>query len=98
MRILILALAALLVLLQARLWISDGGLREVWRLTAEVARRTEENGKLSARNAALQAEVLDLKQGSAAAEERARTELGMIQSGETFYQIAPAAPESRPPP
>jgi cell division protein FtsB len=94
MRILILALAGMLVLLQARLWISDGGLREVWRLTAEVARRTDENGKLAARNAALEAEVLDLKQGVAAAEERARTELGMIESGETFYQIAPAAPES----
>src|SRR5690242_7070867 len=95
MRILILALAGVLVLLQARLWISDGGLREVWRLTAEVARRTDENSKLAARNAALAAEVVDLKQGIAAAEERARTELGMIQSGETFYQIAPAAPESR---
>ena len=98
MRILILALAGVLVLLQARLWISDGGLREVWRLTAEVARRTDENGRLAARNAALEAEVLDLKQGVAAAEERARTELGMIQSGETFYQIAPAASASRPRP
>ena len=98
MRILILALAGVFVLLQARLWVSDGGLREVWRLTAEVTRRTNENGKLAARNTALEAEVLDLKQGVAAAEERARTELGMIQSGETFYQIAPAAPESRPTP
>jgi cell division protein FtsB len=98
MRILILALAAMLVLIQARLWLSDGGLREVWRLNAEVARRAEENGRLAARNAALAAEVLDLKQGVAAAEERARTELGMIQSGETFYQIAPAAPEPRSPP
>jgi cell division protein FtsB len=98
MRILIVALAGILVLLQARLWISDGGLSEVWRLTAEVGHRTEENGKLAARNNALEAEVLDLKQGVAAAEERARTELGMIQSGETFYQIAPAAPKSRPPP
>ncbi len=98
MRILILALAGMLVLLQARLWVSDGGLREVWRLTTEVERRTEENDKLAARNAALEAEVLDLKQGVAAAEERARTELGMIQSGETFYQIAPAAPESHPRP
>jgi cell division protein FtsB len=95
MRILILALAAVLVLLQARLWISDGGLHEVWRLTAEVERRTDENRRLAARNAALAGEVLDLKQGLAAAEERARTELGMIQSGETFYQIAPSEPEPR---
>ena len=73
---------------------SDDGLREVWRLTAEVNRRSEENSQLAARNSALEAEVVDLKQGIAAAEERARTELGMIQDGETFYQIAPATPPS----
>jgi len=95
MRILIVALAGLLVLFQARLWVSEGGLREVWRLTAEVDRRTDENARLAARNNALAAEVLDLKQGLAAAEERARTELGMVRSGETFYQIAPADPEPR---
>ena len=95
MRILIVALAGTLVLLQARLWVSEGGLREVWRLQAEVARRAEENARLAARNAALAGEVQDLKQGVAAAEERARTELGMIQAGETFYQIAPAAPSPR---
>ena len=48
-----------------------------------------------ARNAALAGEVQDLKQGVAAAEERARTELGMIRVGETFYQIAPAAGAAR---
>ena len=95
MRILIVALAGTLLLLQARLWLTDGGLREVWRLRAEVARRTDENARLAARNAALGGEVQDLKQGVAAAEERARTELGMIQAGETFYQITPAAPAKR---
>ena len=63
-------------------------------LTAEVNRRSEENGRLAVRNPALEAEVADLKEGIAAAEERARTELGMIQDGETFYQVAPAAPPS----
>jgi cell division protein FtsB len=92
MRFVMIVLAAVLVLLQARLWLSNGGLREVWRLEAEVARRTEDNERLSARNAALDAEVRDLKQGLAAAEERARTDLGMIHAGETFYQIAPAPP------
>jgi cell division protein FtsB len=90
MRLLIAALAVVLVLLQARLWLSNGGLREVWRLEAEVARQIENNDRLAARNAALEAEVRDLKDGLAAAEERARTELGMIHSDETFYQIAPA--------
>jgi cell division protein FtsB len=92
MRFLMIVLAVILVLLQARLWLSNGGLREVWRLEAEVARRVDDNSRLTARNSALEAEVRDLKQGLAAAEERARTDLGMIHSGETFYQIAPAAP------
>jgi cell division protein FtsB len=92
LRLLIVVLAMVLALLQARLWLSNGGLREVWRLEAEVARRVDENTQLAARNSALEAEVLDLKQGLAAAEERARTELGMIEGGETFYQITPAEP------
>jgi cell division protein FtsB len=92
MRFLMIVLAVVFVLLQARLWLSNGGLREVWRLETEVARRVEDNGRLAARNSALEAEVRDLKQGLAAAEERARTDLGMIHSGETFYQIAPAVP------
>ena len=92
MRFVMIVLAVVLVLLQARLWLSNGGLREVWRLETDVARRVEDNDRLAARNSALEAEVRDLKQGLAAAEERARTELGMIHSGETFYQIAPAAP------
>jgi cell division protein FtsB len=94
MRFLIVVLVAVLVLLQFRLWLSDDGLREVWRLEAEVGRRSDENGRLAVRNSALEAEVLDLKEGMAAAEERARTELGMIQTGETFYQIAPAPPQA----
>ena len=91
MRFLMAVLVVVVALLQARLWISNGGLREMWRLETEVARRVDDNSRLAARNSALEAEVQDLKQGLAAAEERARTELGMIHSGETFYQIAPAA-------
>jgi cell division protein FtsB len=94
MRLLMLVLVVVLAFMQARLWLSNGGLREVWQLQSEVVRRTEENGRLAARNSALEAEVLDLKQGLAAAEERARTELGMIRAGETFFQIAPAAPQA----
>ena len=84
MRFLMVVLAVILVLLQARLWLSNGGLREVWRLEVEVARRSEDNVQLAARNSALEAEVRDLRQGLAAAEERARTELGMIHDGETL--------------
>ena len=97
MRILIMALAAVLVLLQARLWISEAGCVRSGGSPpkSNAAPRRTVNSRLAIRRS--QAEVVDLKQGVAAAEERARTELGMIQSGETFYQIAPEAPESRQP-
>lgn len=95
MRLLPLALALCLALLQARLWLSEEGLREVWRLEAEIVARTEDNRRLAANNAALDAEVQDLKQGLAAVEERARAELGLIAPGEVFYQIMPRS--SAPP-
>ena len=95
MRILLFSFVLVLALVQARLWLSDQGLREVWGLPAQLAERTEENRLLAARNAALEGEVANLKQGLAAAEERARTDLGMIAEGETFYQITPyRMPES----
>jgi cell division protein FtsB len=89
MRLLVLTLTAVMILLQFRLWASDDGFREVWRLDDLVAQRTIENRRLAERNAELEAEVRDLKQGQAAAEERARTELGMLRSNESFFQIVP---------
>ena len=93
MRLLIIALMFALVLLQARLWLSDDGIREVARLEAQVRDRSSQNNALAVRNAALEAEVLNLKQGLSAAEERARTDLGMVAEDETFYLIAPYQPE-----
>ena len=89
MRPLIVALTIALAVLQFRLWVDDGGFREVWRLRARIEERTNENRLLAERNAALAAEVLDLKNGLAAAEERARSELGMVLPNESFYQIVP---------
>ncbi len=60
---------------------------EVWELHQAVTAQDAENLEMLARNNALEAEVKDLKKGKAAIEERARSELGMIQEGETFYQI-----------
>ncbi len=90
MRVLIAGLIIALLFLQARLWFADDGLSEVWRLEHQVQLRTADNRRLDDRNSALEAEVQNLKEGLAAAEERARVELGMIRRGETFYQIAPA--------
>jgi cell division protein FtsB len=77
--------------LQAELWFSDDGYRKTLGLRDAVAEQRELNNALRARNAALDAEVINLKQGRDAAEERARTDLGMIGRQETFYQVVPVA-------
>jgi cell division protein FtsB len=84
---LIVLLLVLLVILQYQLWVGDGGLLDVWELHQEVEALRQENERLQERNAALNAEVLDLKHGLDAIEEHAREDLGMVKEGETFYQI-----------
>ena len=65
-------------------------------LEAQVAHQTQDNEGLRQRNQALAAEVKDLKDGEAAIEERARSELGMIKPGETFYRVVEDAPPLPP--
>ncbi|MDH5455992.1 MAG: septum formation initiator family protein [Gammaproteobacteria bacterium] len=77
--------------LQAELWLSDDGYRKTVKLRTAVAEQRDLNESLRERNAALDAEVVNLKQGRDAAEERARTDLGMIGRAETFYQVVPVA-------
>jgi len=91
LRWLLIALGTVAVLLQAQLWLSDGGYRKTMKLRAAVAEQRAMNEQLRERNAALDAEVVNLKQGVAAAEERARTDLGLIGPRETFYQVVPGA-------
>jgi cell division protein FtsB len=91
------SLLAALLLLQYRLWMSNDGAREVWRLSAAVSAQQSENAQLAQRNRQLAAEVHDLKQGYAALEERARTDLGMVAGNETFYQVVPQKPVSSGP-
>jgi len=85
-------LVVLLILLQYPLWLGKGGLLRVWELERQVAAQREINQGLEARNAALDAEVRDLKSGFEAIEERARYELGLIKEGEIFVQT----PQKRP--
>jgi cell division protein FtsB len=80
-------LTVLLLLLQYRLWFSQDGLPTVLHLKRDVELQRQENIKLEERNEVLTAEVQDLKSGLDAVEERARSELGMIKKGETFFQI-----------
>ena len=77
--------------MQTELWISDDGYRKTLKLRAAVAEQQARNDLLRGRNGALDAEVVNLKTGRDAAEERARTDLGMIGKQETFYQVVPAA-------
>ena len=83
----LLALALLLAALQAKLWFGAGGLPDAQRLQLSVKEQRAENARLQQRNDALSAEVEDLKSGETAVEERARSELGMVKPGETFYRV-----------
>src|SRR6202451_496357 len=98
MRVFAIILGVCLGLLQYRLWVSDQGMREIWRLDQAVETQKAANVEQRDRNRQLLAEVTDLKVGLAALEERARSELGMVGNNETFYQVVtsgtpvPAAP------
>ena len=91
LRWLLVVLGSVALLLQAQLWFSDGGYRKTVKLRQAVADQRALNEELRNRNSALDAEVVNLKQGLDAAEERARTDLGMIGPKETFYQVVPVA-------
>ena len=94
LRIVLVVLVALLAWLQYRLWFGSGGNHEVAELQAQVEQQARQNDGLRERNAALAAEVADLKSGEAAIEERARAELGMIRPGEVFYRVVDRAPDA----
>lgn len=87
MKSLMVVLVILFLFLQYKLWFADGSLPQVLQLKKAVNTVTVQNQQLQDRNKALAADVNDLKHGNASVEEHARTELGMIQKDETFYQI-----------
>ena len=92
MRLLALALVLLIALIQNPLWFGKGGWLRVWELDRQVDAQRDTNTELAARNAALDAEVLDLKQGYDAIEERARSDLGMVKQDEVFYHLLQPVP------
>lgn len=87
MKLLTLLLVTLIALLQYPLWLGKGSWLRVWDVDQQLRAQRETNLKLQSRNAALDAEVLDLKQGFDAIEERARSELGMVRQDEIFFQL-----------
>ena len=80
-------LVALILAIQFPLWLGKGGWLRVWEVDQQVAAQRAKNARLESRNAAIAAEVRDLKQGLEAVEERARYELGMMRPDEVFFQI-----------
>lgn len=96
MRWLIFLLLVLLAALQYRLWVGEGSLAEVAALHRSNEQLRQELAQKQAANNRQLADVMDLKQGTEAIEERARQELGMIREGETFYQFVKPAPATAP--
>ena len=96
MKLLAGVLVALIVLIQYPLWFGKGGWLRVWQISNEVAAQKANNRTLEVRNASLAAEVRDLKTGTEAIEERARSELGMIRGDEVFFQIEDGAQAKKP--
>jgi cell division protein FtsB len=94
MKILAAILGALILLIQYPLWLGKGGWLRAWQLEREVSTQQVNNGQRAARNASLAAEVRDLKTGTEALEERARTELGMVRNDEVFFQYADPKPNN----
>jgi len=87
MRVLVISLTSLLLVTQYQFWVGNGGLFDAYSLQTRVKLQKSVNNKLAERNKALLGEVLDLKQGYDAIEERGRTDLGLVKPGETFYQV-----------
>ena len=90
MRTLFWILICLIALVQYSLWIGKGGWLQVWDLDMQIKAQKAENQRMAARNAAIYADVLDLRHGYAAIEERARSQLGMIRDDEVFFQVIKA--------
>lgn len=73
--------------LQTRLWVGDGSFAHVAALQAQLDTRFEENERKRTRNRLLKAEILDLREGLDAVEEKARADFGLIKEGETFLLL-----------
>ena len=87
MKWIVAVLVLLFIALQARLWVGEGSLAATARLQRNIEQQRADNDRLRERNRVLAIEVEELKSGLDSVEERARTEMGMIKKGETFYMV-----------
>ena len=86
-RVLLGVLLLLFVLLQYAMWAGKNSVLYMLILDSTLTELTEQNKKLRMRNDRLHAEVIDIKSRLSAIEAHARSELGLIKPGETFFQI-----------
>ncbi|MFA7668816.1 MAG: cell division protein FtsB [Burkholderiaceae bacterium] len=96
MRLLLIVLVLLTAITQYPLWWGKGGWMRVQELDTRLRAQEDTNEALAARNNALAAEVQDLTAGTDAIEERARTEMGMVQEDEVFVHLLPGAQSQQP--
>ncbi len=89
MKIVASLLFALLLVLQLQLWFGAHGVFQLWSMQNTIEGNQQRNQELSERNEALHAQVQELKEGKEALEDRARSQLGFIKDGETFYRVIP---------
>jgi cell division protein FtsB len=87
MRWVTLVLAALIVVVQADLWLGKGSLPYVWSLQRDLDKQLLANKAAAERNARIAAEVSDLKEGLEMVEDKARNELGMLRPDEILVQV-----------
>jgi len=88
MRILTLILIIVFILLQMDIWFKEDGKKRTEELNQMIDTQQQENKEMMIRNSELEQEIKDLKDGTEALEEKARTEMGMIKEGEELYLIA----------
>lgn len=91
---LVITLLAVLALLQYELWLGSGGWRDLQNVEQRVATQEAANVPMRERNARLAAEVMDLKTGLDAIEERARSDMGMVRTDEQFFWVPGVAIET----
>lgn len=96
MRVFIALLILLTLYMQYALWFQRGGRDDVETLRQSVLEQRAEIQQLRERNQALAAEVLDLKQGLEAIEERARSDMGMVKENEIFFRMTQPQTQTKP--
>jgi cell division protein FtsB len=87
MKIFIAIIILLIIHFQYRIWIGDGSVAQIDAYQQRLDELKKQADEKRQRNEALYAEVLDLRKGQEAIEERARDELGMIKEDETFFHV-----------